>query len=675
MTKTKSKAADEAAAPVSVSLLCADLKPWAEQPRKHFDQEAVEKLAGLMKARGANPAWPLLVRPHPSGRGFEIADGERRWRAALLAEIPQLHCVVQTLSDAEMLELAMISSVHKKELSPLETANGFKRMLDERDGDGKPLHTVETIAAVLSLSPSTVQWKLTLTKLTGSPVAASLEAGEITESHAILIATIPGAATRAQVLEMVLRPTGCPAPMPVSELRRRIALDYMKELRGVRWDLDDAELVPVEMERGERVAGGACSGCPWNAASEGKRADRLCMSPECYRAKETALHARWVAAKAAEGKAALDAVENAKVFGANGVTLSVQTDYVDLDEKPEKADIGAKVDVLPTWGKLVRDTGVPIVIAMDAKGRERTLVKRELAVTAIEQADAEQPPEKQILEPVKKKPASPERHAADVLAQKTEREIEARIARAEHDAIVTAARLPIAKLTDAWLGMALTTLAYRIDEELLAQICIRRGWTATEDGTDTDFLLEKADELPQHEGVSLLTELLMATNADDTFVEDWAAALGVDLKKVRKTEGDAIKAEAKGAAKKKGVAAGVVWIGEKQHDEVSDFVWHTDGVCGMPDFADVLLGKEWSAGIKVAHAAKGWTYGFSVQRNGTADFIAEPCTNIGAHYQTRALAVTSALTAIRQVLERGLATDDVMELITGYIAKAAKGGK
>ena len=144
---------------------------------------------------------------------------------------------------------------------------------------------------------------------------------------------------------------------------------------------------------------------------------------------------------------------------------------------------------------------------------------------------------------------------------------------------------------------------------------------------------------------------------------------------MRKTEGDAIKAEAKGAAKKKGVEKGLVWAFEKQHDDVSDFVWKTDGTCVVPDCADVRLGPEWTAAIGVARDAKGWVYGFAINRSGSPERISEEATNIGAHYQTRALAVTSALTAIRQVLERGLATDDVMELITGYLAKAAKGAK
>lgn len=571
----------------------------------------------------------------------------------------------------------------------MEEASGLKRMLELKSADGKALHTMESIATSLKLSVDSVSRKIGLTRLAGTQVGAALDAGDIQSEHARLIAQVPTLATRLQVLEMVLKPTGCPAPMPVSELRRRLTLDYVRELRGAPWKLDDAGLVPVSIERGERVMGGACVDCPWNVASDGARKTSMCMSPECYRAKEAAVHARWVAEKEAAGKVALAAAENAKVFGQDGVKLSVTTDYVDLDEKPDRADLGAKSDDLPTWGKLVKAAGVPVVLALDAKGKERALVRRDVATAAIEELDRALPPEKQILESsakpqkqagTKKDEFMPglkkgEEEKARVLKEKAAREIAERIERAELAAIVTAARVPIAKLSDAWLGMALTTLAYRVDEEELGKICVRRGWSDDTEGAVTDLLLDKGGELPQHEAVSLLTELLLAGTQDlPDFIGDWAAAVGVDLKKVRKAEEAAIKAETDAA--KRAVSMILRWSDERAN--VEDFEWCEKG-CKNPSCAEVPAGEQWVSEIQIARHEKGWVYGYfavdsALQAKGVALSDCQLKKEVeGTKYGTRKLAICTALSALQQQLERAGAPMETTSPITVIIEKV-KGG-
>jgi hypothetical protein len=352
----------------------------------------------------------------------------------------------------------------------------------------------------------------------------------------------------------------------------------------------------------------------------------------------------------------------------------VTTDFVDLDEKPDKADLGAKTDDLPTWGKLVKGAEVPVVVARDGKGRERALVNRKLAVAAVEQLDATQPPEKQILEAAKKAPSAPrltpDEEKARVLAQKEQQEREARLGKAEIAAIVSAARLPLAKVSDEWLGVLLSTLGIGLGLESLQQLCVARGWVAK--GVDVYFenFLDFIDGLPQHECISLITEISLI-QADEFFRDNWAHALGVDLKKVRKDEEAKMKAEAK-AAKEASKTARLKWETEKT--EAADFVFDEYGICRNPDVAKLdALPHERKAQICVARKEDGWHYGFEViDLTGRKD--SREYWN-GATYSTRELAARSALLGIRNALEQSFEVPEVLAKVDAYLASLKKGGK
>jgi ParB/RepB/Spo0J family partition protein len=655
-----------------------DLAEWTEQPRTHFDPALIESLAGLMATRGFDDAFPILVRETVSGvKPYEIADGHRRWRSAKRAGIGLVPIIVRTLTDEQMLEIAMISGLQHESLSPLEEALGYRRML--RGGR----HTVASIASAIGRAESTVKNKLLLCKIAGTPVADALEADTITWSHAVRIARHPSEAARLQLLGMVVKPAYGPGPMPVAELERQLARDWVKELRGCGWSLDDETLVPeVRDGDGDRVHGGACKECPFNslfADGDGKSKQAMCMNLACYRAKETATHERWVAEEAAKGNVALGAEENKQVWNQDGTGLAYNSPYVLADAKPSVAEIGAKPDAeLKTWGKLVDGAEVPVVLAVDAKGKVRTLIKREVAVEAVKVVDAEMPAAQKILaEPkkVKKTDATAEAEAKDKAAAEA---VEKRLERAEVAAIVTAARLPIAKLTEEWLGMALTVLAYRVAEAevgAVGAICVRRGWASDDEGAVTDLLdllLEKGGELPAHEQVSLLTELLIFATPDlPGFIGDWAAAVGVDLKKVRKETVAAMKAEAKAEADKAAVCKGVRWITKRKH-EVADFKWK-DSLCTNADCAVVEIGKGMIAHLYIARVEKGWVYGFSLEIAGVVH--GEKVSAVVAKYGTPELAVVSALTALRMAVERNAGTDEQLAKLTDYIKAAQKGAK
>jgi len=110
--------------PVPVDMI--DASP--HQPRQNFDEESLVGLAGSIRARGV--LQPILVRPLPNGR-YELIAGERRWRAAQLAEHTSIPAVVRRHDDAASLEMALIENMAREDLSPVEEARACAALTEE----------------------------------------------------------------------------------------------------------------------------------------------------------------------------------------------------------------------------------------------------------------------------------------------------------------------------------------------------------------------------------------------------------------------------------------------------------------------------------------------------------------------------------------------------------------
>lgn len=100
------------------------------QPRKVWDQEALDNLADSIADKGV--LQPILVRRDPSGNGsFEIIAGERRWRAAQIAQLHEVPVIIKDLSDTDSLEIAIIENIQREDLSVIEEAEGYRRLIEE----------------------------------------------------------------------------------------------------------------------------------------------------------------------------------------------------------------------------------------------------------------------------------------------------------------------------------------------------------------------------------------------------------------------------------------------------------------------------------------------------------------------------------------------------------------
>ncbi len=135
------------------------------QPRKNFDQLKLQELADSLSEEGM--LEPILVRMSPVQPGmYEIAAGERRWRAAILAE--WMHCPAEIMTscpDARMKRIALLENLQREELSPMELALTYEALLHDRDDSGKPAYTVRSLAEMLKKDKSHVDDHLALLRV------------------------------------------------------------------------------------------------------------------------------------------------------------------------------------------------------------------------------------------------------------------------------------------------------------------------------------------------------------------------------------------------------------------------------------------------------------------------------------------------------------------------------
>ena len=138
------------------SLLIGDIEPNREQPRRSFDDEALNELASSIAEHGV--LQPLIVRPLPDG-SYQLVAGERRWRAARLAGLAEVPVIVRSLTDSEVSVIALIENLQRENLNPMEEAEGIQKLIDDYD------FTQEQAAAKLGKSRSAVTNTLRLMSL------------------------------------------------------------------------------------------------------------------------------------------------------------------------------------------------------------------------------------------------------------------------------------------------------------------------------------------------------------------------------------------------------------------------------------------------------------------------------------------------------------------------------
>ena len=172
-----------------------DISPNPDQPRRHFDEEALHELAASIREHGI--IQPLVVTP--ANGGYQIVAGERRWRAAGIAELEKVPVIVRTRSEQHKLELALIENLQRRDLNPLETATAYLKLhtqfnltyeeIGHRVG-GKAVSTISNILRLLQLPDEAKQ---------------ALVDGWISEGHARQILALDDEQAQSELLQIIVR--------------------------------------------------------------------------------------------------------------------------------------------------------------------------------------------------------------------------------------------------------------------------------------------------------------------------------------------------------------------------------------------------------------------------------------------------------------------------------------
>ena len=163
------------------------IRPNAEQPRRHFDEDLLAELALSIAERGI--LQPILLRT--ADTGYEIVAGERRWRAAQRAQLHKIPAIIRNFDDASSAEVALIENIQREDLNAIEEADGYRQLI-KRHG-----HSQEGVAAIVHKSRSHVANLLRLLDLPPF-VRDALLRGDISMGHARASAASPEAETIAR---------------------------------------------------------------------------------------------------------------------------------------------------------------------------------------------------------------------------------------------------------------------------------------------------------------------------------------------------------------------------------------------------------------------------------------------------------------------------------------------
>lgn len=164
------------------------------QPRDHFDEEALVSLSASIRAVGV--LQPILVR-QTGEESFELIAGERRWRAAKRAGLQTIPAIVRPVEDGDSLEQALVENLHREDLSPLEEAAAYQRLMEEFS------MTQDQVATRVGRSRSSVANTLRLLQLPAS-IQRLLRDGRLTAGHARALLGTPDRAFQESLAKAVV---------------------------------------------------------------------------------------------------------------------------------------------------------------------------------------------------------------------------------------------------------------------------------------------------------------------------------------------------------------------------------------------------------------------------------------------------------------------------------------
>lgn len=353
-------------------------------PRRAFSEAGLGELAESIKANGI--IEPLIVRPagleahnlmRRGERNYLLVAGERRLRAAKLAGLKEIPCLVRELTPEEALRLAVLENLQREDVSSLEEAEGFQRLIASKQ------FTADTLAAKLGKSREHIYGRLRLLKL-DKRVLAALDAGQIEASTAGLLAKFhPG--LQGEILKRLSTHDCLSFRDAKAELERELrplaTATFLTWAKG-----QPAESAAFLTARKPAETSQACAGCPHNSANMPDLAGQkkpVCLNATCYELK-TETHGRWQLAEAA--KAGRPIVElDRRQWDWNGAKTNYTSTWQAVDEEAHDLPWDEKRNKYLTWREWLKGIDHPASLALSPAGVVVELVKpREVRAKLIE---------------------------------------------------------------------------------------------------------------------------------------------------------------------------------------------------------------------------------------------------------------------------------------------------
>lgn len=322
--------------------------PSKTNPRTHFDPEYLKDLGASIKEH--NVIQPLLVRPLPASRlqetfestkkgeprpTHEIVCGECRWRASgpELGNQEELPVLIRHLTDIQVLQIQLVENLKRRDLHPLEEAEGFERLVNDHK------LTIEDIAARMGKSISYVYKVMKLLELTPE-CREILYQGKLTQSTALLVARAP-AYLQKQIATDIMGGGAGDEPMSFRQAQDMVHRRYMLRLSDAVFDIKDASLVGKA---------GACTTCTKNTGSNKDlfgdvSGGASCTDPKCFDGKKVAHMDAVAKAAKAQGKEVIQGKEAKELYpyehsAPKGYTRLDDSQYINGVYQPLRKALG-----------------------------------------------------------------------------------------------------------------------------------------------------------------------------------------------------------------------------------------------------------------------------------------------------------------------------------------------
>ena len=225
----------------SLTMLSIDLiERGSFQPRRDFDQDALQSLAGTIKSQGL--VQPILVRSLANKDSYEIVAGERRWRAAQIAGLHDIPVIIKDVSDNEAMCLALIENIQREDLNPLEEAGALERLINELE------MTHDAVADAVGRSRPAVSNLLRLLELDDG-VKKMLETGKLDMGHARTLLSL----SPDKQLESATKIVKQGLSVRATENLVKQLLDVNQHSRPKN-DVKDSNITKLENDLSERLA-------------------------------------------------------------------------------------------------------------------------------------------------------------------------------------------------------------------------------------------------------------------------------------------------------------------------------------------------------------------------------------------------------------------------------------